>query len=43
LGAAMYYFAIPRILQPVHLLLSAVSWFLLVDGAFKAWLMLRKD
>ena len=42
LGAAMYYLAIPRFLQPVHLLLSAVSWFLLVDGAFKAWLMLRK-
>jgi len=42
LGAAMYYLAIPRFLQPVHLLLSAVSWFLLVDGAFKACLMLRK-
>jgi cytochrome c oxidase assembly protein subunit 15 len=42
LGAAMYYFAIPRFMQPAHLLLSAISWFLLVDGAFKAWLMLRK-
>lgn len=42
LGAAMYYMNIPRYLQPIHLLLSALSWFLLVDGAFKAWLMLRK-
>ncbi|HAB36221.1 MAG TPA: heme A synthase [Cryomorphaceae bacterium] len=42
LGAAMYYFAIPRFMQPMHLLLSAIAWFLLVDGAFKAWLMLRK-
>ena len=42
LGAAMFYLDIPRYLQPVHLFLSAVSWFLLVDGTFKAWLMLRK-
>lgn len=42
LGAGMYYFAIPRFMQPAHLLLSAISWFLLVDGAFKSWLMLRK-
>lgn len=42
LGAGMYYFAIPRFMQPAHLLLSAISWFLLVDGAFKAWLILRK-
>ncbi len=42
LGAAMYYFEIPRFIQPLHLLLSAISWLLLVDGAILACLRLRK-
>lgn len=42
IGASMYYLSIPRWMQPLHLLLSAISWYLLVDGAFKAWLILRK-
>ena len=41
LGAAMYYFDIPKIIQPIHIILSAIAWFLIIDGSFKSWLMIR--
>ena len=41
LGALMFYFDIPKIIQPVHIILSSISWFLIIDGAFKSWLMIR--
>jgi len=41
LGAAMYYFDIPKIIQPIHIVLSAIAWFLIIDGSFKSWLMIR--
>lgn len=41
LGALMYYFNIPKIIQPIHIILSAIAWFLIIDGAFKSWLMIR--
>ncbi|CAI8383606.1 MAG: Heme A synthase [Owenweeksia sp. TMED14] len=41
LGASMYYLDIPRIIQPIHIILSAMAWFLIIDGLFKSWLMVR--
>lgn len=41
LGAVMYYFNIPKIIQPIHIVLSAIAWFLIIDGSFKSWLMIR--
>tara|TARA_B100000497_G_scaffold125693_1_gene162719 strand:- start:3049 stop:4188 length:1140 start_codon:yes stop_codon:yes gene_type:complete len=41
LGALMFYFDIPKIIQPIHIVLSSISWFLIIDGSFKSWLMIR--
>jgi heme A synthase len=40
-GAALYYLDLPRGLQPLHLMLSAGAWMILVDAVAKAGLMLR--
>jgi heme A synthase len=40
-GALMYYLDIPKGLQPVHLMLSAGAWMLLVDAVAKSGLILR--
>ncbi|MFZ9778018.1 MAG: COX15/CtaA family protein [Schleiferiaceae bacterium] len=40
-GATLFYLDLPRSLQPVHLLLSAAAWMVLVDAVAKAGLMLR--
>jgi heme A synthase len=40
-GAALFYLDLPRGLQPLHLMLSAGAWMILVDAVAKAGLMLR--
>jgi heme A synthase len=40
-GALLYYLDLPRGLQPLHLLLSAGAWMILVDAVAKGGLMLR--
>jgi cytochrome c oxidase assembly protein subunit 15 len=40
-GALLYYLDLPRGLQPLHLLLSAGAWMILVDAMAKGGLMLR--
>lgn len=40
-GALLFYLDLPRGLQPVHLLLSAGAWMILVDAVAKGGLMLR--
>lgn len=41
IGAMMYYLDIPKVLQPLHLMLSAASWMVLIDAVAKAGLLLR--
>jgi cytochrome c oxidase assembly protein subunit 15 len=37
LGAMMYYLSIPAVIQPAHLLLTAVTWMIGVDVLVRSW------